>query len=152
MMMSNQKNNEITTTSNTNTNRVKKSNTNITHIDNTKQTHIEITEDRLELLVRDYEKELKAVKDWKTPFAVTITFLVAICTVSEFKSFGFISSEQLSGCFILATILCSCWSAQAAYFNKKSKKKFLTPKDFVKACEGESKEMKSITTENNNPK
>ena len=142
-MMSSQKNNEITATSNANTNRIKKSNTNITHIDNTKQTHIEIPEDRLELLVRDYEKELKAMKDWKTPFAVMITFLVAICTVSEFKSFGFISSEQLSGCFILATILCFLWFAQALYLNKKSKRKFLTPKDFVKACEGESKEMRT---------
>lgn len=151
-MMSSQKNNEVTATPNTNTNRVKKSNTNITHIDNTKQTHIEITEDRLELLVRDYEKELKSVKDWKTPLAVMVSFLIAICTVSEFKSFWLISSGQLSGCFILATILCFCWCAQAVYLNKKSKKKFLTPKDFVKACEGESKEMRSITTENNNQK
>ena len=151
-MMSSQKNNEVTTIFNTNTNRVKKSNTNITHIDNTKQTHIEITEDRLELLVRDYEKELKAVKDWKTPLAVMVSFLVAICTVSEFKSFSFISSEQLSGCFILATIICIFWLLRAVYLNQTSEKKFLTPKDFVKACEGESKEMRSITTENNNQK
>lgn len=151
-MMSTQKSNEVTSTYNTNTNRVKKSNTNITHIDNTKQTHIEITEDRLELLVRDYEKELKSIKDWKTPFTAMISFLVAVCTVSEFKSFWLISSEQLSGCFILATIVSFCWFAQAVYFNKQSKKKFSNPKDFVKACEGESKEMRSITTENNNQK
>ena len=150
MMMSNQKNNEVTATPSTNTTRVKKSNTNITHIDNTKQTHIEITEDRLELLIRDYEKELKAVKDWKTPFTAMISFLIAICTVSEFKSFTFISSGQLSGCFITATVLFFYWFAKAVYLNKKSKKKFLTPKDFVKACEGESKEMRSTTMKNNN--
>lgn len=150
--MSSQKNNDVTVPSNISTNRVKKPNTNITHIDNTKQTHIEITEDRLELLVRDYEKELKAMKDWKTPFAAMISFLVAICTVSEFKSFSFISSGQLSGCFILATIICICWLGRAMYLNRTSEKKFLTPKDFVKACEGESKEMRNITTENNNQK
>lgn len=151
MMMSSPKNNEVTATS-TNNNRAKKPYTNITHIDNTKQTHIEIPEDRLELLVRDYEKELKSMKDWKTPFTAMISFFIAMCTVSEFKSFPFISSEQLSGCFVTVTILFLCWFVKAVYINKKSKKKFLTPKDFVKACEGESKEMKNITTGNNSQK
>ena len=98
------------------------------------------------------KKELKAVKDWKTPFTAMISFLVAICTVSEFKSFSFISAGQLSGCFILATVICVFWLVRAVYLNWTAEKKFLTPKDFVKACEGESKEMKNVTTESNNQK
>lgn len=102
---------------------------------NTQQGIIEITEDRLELNIRDYETMIKRSDRWQTPLGIAVTLAVAMAT-ADFKScFGF-SADTITAIFAVVLIISSACCAYGVYCGFKVRKSIRSPKDFVKLCRG----------------
>lgn len=74
---------------------------------NIKQEYIVITEDKLELRLRDAKDILISQRDWWTPLGLFITFLITLLT-TDFKNFIF-SAAIWDALFIIAMLISLLW-------------------------------------------
>lgn len=78
----------------------------ITWYQNTSQDIIAITEDKLRLILNDYEKDAKIKVDWFTPLGLSLTILATLLT-TDFHEFVGLSKDVWNAMFIFLFIL-SC--------------------------------------------
>lgn len=76
--------------------------------DNTSQHLVYTTEDKLELCINDYRKEIDKQYSVGTPFAAALTLWITIFTV-EFKNVFSIQAPTVQALFWLAAGLSSLW-------------------------------------------
>lgn len=76
--------------------------------DNTSQHLIYTTEDKLELCINDYKKELDKQHSISTPFATTLTLWITVFTV-DFKSVLDVPASTVQAIFWIAAILSAVW-------------------------------------------
>lgn len=75
---------------------------------NTHQDVIHITEDKLRLIVGDYEKSWRSRRDWVGPFGILVSVIISIIT-SDFKGvFGF-TGDSIRSLFIMSAIGSGVW-------------------------------------------
>lgn len=90
---------------------------------NVSQGIIHITEDKLHVILLEYEKKNKKFYSWTTPLGVFISCLVASITSSFEKAFLF-SPDTWKAIFVLCTIISLVWlifSACDAWKNRNDR-------------------------------
>ena len=103
---------------------------------NVETNAIIITEDKLEICLRDYEDDIKY--KWKsllTPLSISISIIIPLCTASFDKVVFGIKPDIIKAMFILALILCVYWMIRIVYFlfKKKKYKDFRSLIDYIKS-------------------
>ncbi|MDW9843638.1 hypothetical protein GOB05_27395 [Sinorhizobium meliloti] len=86
--------------------------------ENTAQNLIAITEDRLELRLRDYKEKIEAKRDLIGPAGIVLTLFITLLTATFNDTFG-ISKQYIQTAFVLTTIASAVWLSYA--FNKSRK-------------------------------
>ncbi|PXA02833.1 hypothetical protein DDZ13_15100 [Coraliomargarita sinensis] len=74
------------------------------------QNVVIITEDRLELCLRDYIGLITKRKGWITPVSLLAAFVTAVCTSDFSETFG-ISKSTWEAVFIILIFISLVWSA-----------------------------------------
>ena len=75
---------------------------------NTNQKLIQITEDKLKLILIDYEKHKNKLRDWKSPLGVLITLSVTWSTTDFKDAFGF-TKDCWQAVFLIVTFWVIIW-------------------------------------------
>lgn len=112
--------------------------TNITLHQNIKQDIIAISEDKLRLILKDYEDDLKINRDWQLPLGLAFSTLATLLT-TNFRAFLSIEGPFWKAVFFLTFIVSFGWFLVRIY--KKLRKRKMTVDDIVKRA-------KSIKDEN----
>lgn len=74
--------------------------TKITLYQNTKQEIIAINEDKLRLILKDYEDSIKVNTDWQTPLGLFVTILTTLLT-ADFHDFLGLAKAVWQAIFVL---------------------------------------------------
>lgn len=77
--------------------------TKITLYQNTKQEIIAINEDKLRLILKDYEDSIKVNTDWQTPLGLFVTILTTLLT-ADFHDFLGLAKAVWQAIFVLVLI------------------------------------------------
>ena len=88
---------------------------------NVSQGIIHITEDKLHVILLEYEKKNKKFYSWTTPLGVFISCLVATLTSSFQKALG-LSPDTWKAIFILCTVSSFIWFVLSAFGALKNRK------------------------------
>lgn len=75
---------------------------------NVSQELIEITEDKLNIILREYKGNLEKKKGWHTPLALSLAIILVLTTTDFKASFGF-SAEKWSAIFTISLIAFLIW-------------------------------------------
>ena len=75
---------------------------------NTAQDLIHITEDRLELRLRDYSDQVRKSKQWNGAASTFLTFIATLLTAT-FNGFLGLDSNQVKTIFIMGTLGSGVW-------------------------------------------
>lgn len=75
---------------------------------NTHQDVIHITEDKLRLIVEDYERSWRSRMEWVGPFGILVSVIISIIT-SEFKGAFGLTGESIKSLFVIAAIGSGAW-------------------------------------------
>jgi len=81
---------------------------------NIDQTAIEVTEDRVELVLRDAVVELRKARDWMGPAGLFLGLLLSLVTADFNAVLGF-SAEAVKGMDVLATFITGAWTARTGW-------------------------------------
>ena len=90
---------------------------------NVSQGIIHITEDKLHVILLEYEKKNKKFYSWTTPLGVFISCLIATITSNFVKTWG-LSPDTWMAIFVIGTIISGFWlicSAWRAWKNKNDR-------------------------------
>lgn len=110
--------------------------------DNTSQHLIYTTEDKLELCISDYRKELDKKYSISTPFAASLTLWITVFTV-DFKSVFDIPADTVKTLFWLAAISSALWFILSIIrWNRSSG---TSPADFINHVKSRSLNQSSST-------
>lgn len=103
---------------------------------NVETNAIVITEDKLEICLRDYEEDTKyKVKSLLTPLSIFISILIPLFTASFNKSVFGIEPDVIEAIFYLALVGCIFWMLKILYFvffKTKKYKDFHSLIDYIK--------------------
>lgn len=86
------------------------------------QNIVIVTEDRLELCLRNHLECISRNKAWITPVSLLAAFITTLCTSSFKASFG-LSADALQALFVLFVIVTGIWSVLSvieAFRNRSS--------------------------------
>jgi len=86
------------------------------------QNIVIVTEDRLELCLRNHLECLSRTKAWITPVSLLAAFITTLCTSSFKDSFGLSAAvwQALFVLFVIVTGIWSIWSVVDAFRSKSS--------------------------------
>lgn len=83
--------------------------------DNSSAELVTITVDRLNLIIVRHEGSLGSNKAWQTPLGMFIG-MISVIFVSDFKSFGSISSDTIKAFFWFSTFGLLIWTVRDAWY------------------------------------
>ena len=103
--------------------------TKITLYQNTKQEIIAINEDKLRLILKDYEDSIKVNADWQTPLGLFVSILITLLT-ADFHDFLGLKKAVWQAIFVIV-LFCSLYLLIVRGYNAFNKKK-INVEDVVK--------------------
>ena len=80
----------------------------VDHHRNTDQVVLEITEDKIELILRDYKKSINASNSWQVPLGLFISVSATIFT-ANFKDIPFVPASELAAAYKILAIVFLFW-------------------------------------------
>lgn len=84
-------------------------NSTVTHYSNVDQHFITITEDKVDIILRDHLKEIKAKTAWETPLGILVSLIIALTTVDKFKNAFYIPATSWQTIIYLAGAISLVW-------------------------------------------
>lgn len=83
--------------------------------DNLDQNIIRITEDKLKLILKDYQSDIEDKKAWQNPLGIFITLILTLLTTQNFKNLFHIQASVWQAAFYIATFLVCIWLISTSY-------------------------------------
>jgi len=111
----------------------------LTYHNNVDQNIITITEDKLELILRDKIKEREAKESWNKPLGIFVSLMVTQFTTDKFKDFLFIPAIYAEVSVNLAILASFIWLLIS--FIKLWKYRHASIKNIIKAIKSPDKEI-----------
>lgn len=100
---------------------------------NTHQDLIHITEDKLRLIVEEYERSWRSRIEWVGPFGVLVSVVISIVT-SEFRGVLGLTGQSIRSLFIIAAIVSGAWLVKSLIKSFRLRKK--DTNSFISAARG----------------
>ncbi|MCK4814175.1 hypothetical protein KA005_00270 [bacterium] len=97
-------------------------NAKVTYHNNVDQSLITITEDKVEIILRDHLKQVESKESWKTPLGIFASLLVIPITTEQFKNAFSISAQSWRVLVYAGIIVSFVWLVRCVFNFYKNRK------------------------------